>query len=54
MIPVSVPRPHSGHTRDAYDSLPEYVRTQLTRDEWLWLSDKEKATLERDLTEPDE
>lgn len=38
---------------DSYDSLPASVRLQFTLKEWLWLSDREKATLVQQETEPE-
>ncbi len=31
--------------RDAYDELPRPITDLYTRNQWLWLSDNEKATL---------
>lgn len=39
---------------DAYDTLPVAVRDSYTVQEWLWLSDWEKATLVRRECEPEE
>lgn len=36
----------------AYDALPEIIKSQVPEEEWLWLSDAEKANLERELMEP--
>ena len=41
-------------TGDDYNDLPEPVRFAVSRQEYLWLSDAEKARLEQDLTEPEE
>lgn len=38
---------------DAYDLLAVTTRMVVTRKEWLWLSDAEKASLENDLCEPE-
>lgn len=38
---------------DPYDELPEPVRMTLTRREYLWLSDDEKARLVQSLCDPD-
>lgn len=38
---------------DDYESLPEAVRQYYTREEYLWLSDEEKADLVRANTEPE-
>ncbi len=38
---------------DPYEALPLPVRLSLTRQEYLWLSDAEKASLEQDMTEPE-
>jgi hypothetical protein len=47
MDDVSAPR------NDVYEQLPEPVRMVVSRKEYMWLSDGEKASLERDLTEPE-
>lgn len=39
---------------DQYDALPISIRVLYTREEYLWLSDAEKANLIRMETEPDE
>lgn len=36
-----------------YASLPECVRQYYTEQEYLWLSDKRKADLEQEETEPE-
>ena len=38
---------------DEYDRLPEAVRQYYSRNEWSWLSDKQKANLEQTETEPE-
>jgi len=38
---------------ETYEELPEPVRMVVSCEEYLWLSDAEKARLERDLTEPE-
>lgn len=38
---------------DPYDLLPECIKLSLTRTEYRWLSDHEKATLIQRETEPD-
>lgn len=38
---------------DDYANLPQAVKTHYTRDEYLWLSDAEKATLVQRECEPD-
>lgn len=38
---------------DAYDGLPEPIKASYTREQYLWLSDNEKATLEQRETEPE-
>lgn len=40
-------------TRSDYDELPEAIRAWITRKEWLWLSDREKATYVQEATEPE-
>jgi hypothetical protein len=39
--------------KDAYDKLPEPVKLQYPREQWLWLSDKEKETLVSRECEPE-
>lgn len=41
----------SGH--DPYDQLPEMIKNTYTPEEYLWLSDHEKATLIQRETEPE-
>ena len=36
-----------------YEVLPEAVKGVVSRKEYAWLSDAEKARLERELTEPE-
>lgn len=36
-----------------YDELPDAVRSSYTEQQWLWLSDREKATLTQRETEPE-
>lgn len=36
-----------------YADLPESIRATYPYDEWVWLSDEEKATLEQRETEPE-
>jgi hypothetical protein len=38
---------------DEYEDLPEPVKVRLSRREYLWLSDAEKATLVQDECEPE-
>lgn len=38
---------------DEYGALPDPIKSILTRQEWLWLSDFEKARLLQDETEPE-
>lgn len=38
---------------DPYDALPDPVKMIVSRREYLWLADSQKATLEQDLCEPD-
>lgn len=38
---------------DDYDELPEPVKMTLSREEFLWLSDGEKARLIEDFTDPE-
>lgn len=37
-----------------YDQLAEGVKAVVTYHEWLWMSDAQKASLERDMTTPDD
>lgn len=39
--------------KDDYEELPECIRQYYTRDEYLWLSDGQKAAIEREETEPE-
>ena len=39
---------------DAYDQLPESLKAAYTREQYMWLSDHEKAHLLQTETEPDE
>jgi hypothetical protein len=51
--------PGSGHTRrplpsdDPYLAVPAAIRVSLTREQWAFLTDSQRATLVRDFTEPD-
>lgn len=36
-----------------YAQLPEAIKATMSQHEWLWLSDREKATLVQDETEPE-
>ena len=38
--------------KDAYDNLPESIRMYVTRNEWMWLSDREKHELVATECEP--
>jgi hypothetical protein len=38
---------------DDYDRLPECVKMIYTREQWLWLSDVQKAQLVQSETEPE-
>jgi hypothetical protein len=38
-------------SKDPYDQLPEPIKMLYTREQWLWLSDQEKATLVQRETE---
>lgn len=38
---------------EPYDQLPEPIKRSYTRDEYLWLSDAEKATLVQRECEPE-
>lgn len=38
---------------DGYEELPEPVKQYYTREQYLWLSDEEKAKLVRTETEPE-
>jgi hypothetical protein len=38
---------------DDYDTLPVSIRALYTKQEWLWLPDSSKATLEQRECEPD-
>lgn len=37
-----------------YDALPDVVKLAYTEQQWLWLSDREKATLTQTMTEPEQ
>lgn len=37
--------------KDGYDELPKPIQMLYTREQWLWLSDLEKATLVQRETE---
>lgn len=41
------------HSRDPYLLLDDSVRAVVSRREWLWLPDSQKASLEADLCDPD-
>lgn len=41
------------HVKDDYSELPESIKEIVTRKEYLWLSDAEKARLVQSETEPD-
>ncbi len=51
MTPLLEQAVKSGH--DDYDSLPKSIQGDYTVKEWLWLSDHEKATLQRRECEPE-
>lgn len=36
-----------------YDGLPEAIKDQYTYEQWMWLSDAQKARLESVSTEPE-
>jgi hypothetical protein len=38
---------------DPYLAVPVAIRTRLTREQWAFLTDSQRATLVRDFTEPD-
>lgn len=38
---------------DPYDDLPEPIRMAISRTEYLWLGDADKARLEQDFCDPD-
>lgn len=38
---------------EAYRNLPEVIRYSVTAKEYAWLSEREKAELVHDMTEPD-
>lgn len=38
---------------DGYESLPEVLKQYYSREEYLWLSDEEKARLVQSETEPE-
>jgi hypothetical protein len=40
-------------TKDEYSELPESIRMNYTREEYLWLSDHEKATIVQRECEPE-
>lgn len=37
--------------RDPYDELPDCIRINMTKQQWMWLSDAEKANLVQRETE---
>lgn len=37
-----------------YDALPEIIRGHITRKEYLWMSDDQKANLIEELTTPED
>ena len=41
------------HQPDDYDRLPTAIKQYYSRSEYLWLTDEQKTTLQRDETEPD-
>lgn len=43
----------NGHDQDRWENVPEIIRQYHTEQEWLWLSDAEKARLIQDMTEPE-
>lgn len=43
----------SSSPHDPYDDLPEAIQQYYSRQEYLWLTDAQKATLMQDETEPD-
>ncbi|MER2511287.1 MAG: hypothetical protein ABTQ25_02505 [Nitrosomonas ureae] len=43
----------SSNQTDPYDELPEAVQQYYSRDEYLWLSDNQKARLIESETEPE-
>jgi hypothetical protein len=51
----SSPTPPGGAAaQDEWDNVPEVIKQQgITREQWLWLSDGEKARLIQDMTEPE-
>jgi hypothetical protein len=44
---------HLDPDEDGYDKLSDEFRMMITRAEWAWLSDAEKASFERRMTEPE-
>lgn len=38
---------------EPYDVLPEPIRAALSREEYRWLTDDQKAHVERDLLDPE-
>ena len=40
-------------TTAQYDALPESIKATLTRREYIWLTDSQKAELVQQATEPD-
>lgn len=52
-IPDLAPTSSLSRLTDPYLSLPEAIRWGLTRKQWLWLSDAEKASLTQNATEPE-
>lgn len=62
MSRLTLPRPGNrivnrrlrGVTGSAYDALPEVVQDNVSRKEYLWLSDEEKANLVTGFVTPPE
>ena len=41
------------HGFKSYDALPPVIQFLVTREEYAWMSDEQKQTLEHDYTQPD-
>lgn len=53
-MPLSLD-PLAGHTAssDDYEALPEPIKLGLTREEFMWLTDDQKATLVQQECDPE-
>lgn len=53
MSPANKPPIPAGECQ-AYHELPESIKAARTHEQWMWLSDAEKARLEQTETEPED